>query len=93
MVKRFNGSLMTTYPKPWISYYINDDDIVKIKITVTNVSTDIVYYDNHMPIAYKEIQTFFKDNKDIMYDYLFYWSHIIVTLCPIHLLHKSESFF
>lgn len=72
MVKRLNGSLMTTYPKPWISYCINDEDIVKIKITVTNVSTDIVYYDNHMPIAYKEIQTFFKDNKDIMYDYLFY---------------------
>ena len=72
MVKRFDGSLIETYPSPSISYSMNGDDIVKIKITVRTVSTDIVYYNNHMPTAYKEIQTFFKDNKDIMYDYLFY---------------------
>ena len=73
MVKRWrDGSLMETYPTPSISYQLNDDDIIKIKISVSNADIDVVYYDNHMPTTYKKIRTFFEGNTDIMYNYLSY---------------------
>ena len=73
MVKRWrDGSLMETYPTPSISYQLNDDDIIKIKISVSNADIDVVYYDNHMPTTYEKIRTFFEGNTDIMYNYLSY---------------------
>lgn len=65
--KPYSGTVRTWYPKPTIRYSIIDDDIVRI-----DVGSDVVYYDNHMPTTYKEIQTSLKDYKDNISNYLFY---------------------
>lgn len=83
MVKQLNGTLRAEYPKPTVFYYINDDDIIKIKveyfkecydnhISTSHRETNVLYYDNHMPKTYKEIRTPLKDYKDTIRDYLFY---------------------
>lgn len=65
--KLYNGTVRTWYPKLTIRYTIIDDDIVRI-----DVGSTVVYYDNHMPTAYKDIQTSLKDYKDTISNYLFY---------------------
>ena len=65
--KQINGTVRIWYPKLTIRYKLIDDDIVRI-----DVGSDVIYYDNHMPTAYKELQTSLKDYKDTISNYLFY---------------------